>query len=187
MREGDGWVAHNKIQVFYPNLVSIQGLCEYLWGSPSALPPGNSAKLRPPDHQDLVDGLEIKVQLGSGWKQDLTELSGGERYAHLILFASLSYLSQTCMYRVARRAIADHGAAAIQTCTGVLHPGRDRPNHSTFRTRNTSACTSAHGPAERSSSSSHSQGDSSRPRTSFSACNSTTALANGAAQQFSFV
>ena len=28
-----------------------------------------------------MDGLEIKVQLGSLWKQSLTELSGGQRYA----------------------------------------------------------------------------------------------------------
>ena len=27
-----------------------------------------------------MDGLEIKVQLGSVWKQSLTELSGGQRY-----------------------------------------------------------------------------------------------------------
>ena len=43
--------------------------------------PGNVAKLQPPDNQDLMDGLEIKVQLGSVWKQSLTELSGGQRYA----------------------------------------------------------------------------------------------------------
>jgi hypothetical protein len=42
--------------------------------------PGNFAKLQPPDKQDLMDGLEIKVQLGSVWKQSLTELSGGQRY-----------------------------------------------------------------------------------------------------------
>ena len=42
--------------------------------------PGNFAKLQPPDGQDLMDGLEIKVQLGSVWKQSLTELSGGQRY-----------------------------------------------------------------------------------------------------------
>ncbi|TFY64728.1 hypothetical protein EVG20_g5851 [Dentipellis fragilis] len=41
--------------------------------------PGNFAKLQPPEGQDLMDGLEIKVQLGSVWKQSLTELSGGQR------------------------------------------------------------------------------------------------------------
>ena len=44
--------------------------------------PGNFAKLQPPDGQDLMDGLEIKVQLGSVWNQSLTELSGGQRCAY---------------------------------------------------------------------------------------------------------
>lgn len=43
--------------------------------------PGNFAKLQPPDGLDLMDGLEIKIRLGSVWKQSLTELSGGQRYA----------------------------------------------------------------------------------------------------------
>ena len=34
--------------------------------------PGNFAKLQPPDGQDLMQGLEVKVQLGSVWKQSLT-------------------------------------------------------------------------------------------------------------------
>jgi hypothetical protein len=41
--------------------------------------PGNFAKLQPPDGQDLTQGLEVKVQLGTVWKQSLTELSGGQR------------------------------------------------------------------------------------------------------------
>jgi chromosome segregation ATPase len=41
--------------------------------------PGNFAKLQPPEGQDLTQGLEVKVQLGSVWKQSLTELSGGQR------------------------------------------------------------------------------------------------------------
>ena len=31
--------------------------------------PGNFAKLQPPDEQDLMQGLEVKVKLGSVWKQ----------------------------------------------------------------------------------------------------------------------
>ena len=27
-----------------------------------------------------MDGLEVKVRLGTVWKQSLTELSGGQRY-----------------------------------------------------------------------------------------------------------
>ncbi|KAJ7195092.1 condensin complex subunit SMC2 [Mycena pura] len=41
--------------------------------------PGNFAKLQPSEDQDLMDGLEVKVRLGSVWKQSLTELSGGQR------------------------------------------------------------------------------------------------------------
>ncbi|KAJ3797261.1 condensin complex subunit SMC2 [Lentinula aff. detonsa] len=41
--------------------------------------PGNFAKLEPPEGKDLMDGLEVKVRLGSVWKQSLTELSGGQR------------------------------------------------------------------------------------------------------------
>jgi structural maintenance of chromosome 2 len=41
--------------------------------------PGNFAKLQPPEGQDLTQGLEVKVRLGSVWKQSLTELSGGQR------------------------------------------------------------------------------------------------------------
>lgn len=46
--------------------------------------PGNFAKLQPldPEGQDLTQGLEVKVRLGSVWKQSLTELSGGQRYVY---------------------------------------------------------------------------------------------------------
>ncbi|EGN97362.1 hypothetical protein SERLA73DRAFT_139540, partial [Serpula lacrymans var. lacrymans S7.3] len=44
--------------------------------------PGNFAKLQPPEGQDLMQGLEVKVRLGSVWKQSLTELSGGQRSVH---------------------------------------------------------------------------------------------------------
>jgi chromosome segregation ATPase len=48
--------------------------------------PGNFAKLQPPEGQDLTEGLEVKVRLGSVWKASLTELSGGQRYvAYLVL------------------------------------------------------------------------------------------------------
>jgi len=43
--------------------------------------PGNFAKLVPPEGKDVTDGLEVKVCLGKVWKQSLTELSGGQRFA----------------------------------------------------------------------------------------------------------
>jgi len=44
--------------------------------------PGSFAKLDPPEGKTISDGLEVKVCLGKVWKQSLTELSGGQRYAN---------------------------------------------------------------------------------------------------------
>jgi len=41
--------------------------------------PSNFAKLEPPEGQSVDQGLEVKVRIGSVWKQSLTELSGGQR------------------------------------------------------------------------------------------------------------
>ncbi|CAK5267189.1 unnamed protein product [Mycena citricolor] len=61
--------------------------------------PGNFAKLQPPDGQDLMDGLEVKVQLGKVWKQSLTELSGGQRsLIALSLIMSLLQFKPAPMY-----------------------------------------------------------------------------------------
>lgn len=48
--------------------------------------PGSFAKLDPPEGKTISDGLEVKVMLGKVWKQSLTELSGGQRYAPLVFF-----------------------------------------------------------------------------------------------------
>ena len=53
--------------------------CSDFGGIFAELLPGNFAKLQPPEDKELTDGLEVKVQLGSVWKQSLTELSGGQR------------------------------------------------------------------------------------------------------------
>ena len=42
-----------------------------------------------------MDGLEIKVRLGSVWKQSLTELSGGQRFVPLY-----NYLASSALIRV---------------------------------------------------------------------------------------
>ncbi|KAF7375113.1 Structural maintenance of chromosomes protein [Mycena sanguinolenta] len=61
--------------------------------------PGNFAKLQPPEDQDLMDGLEVKVRLGSVWKQSLTELSGGQRsLIALSLIMSLLQFKPAPMY-----------------------------------------------------------------------------------------
>ncbi|KAJ7056661.1 condensin complex subunit SMC2 [Mycena amicta] len=61
--------------------------------------PGNYAKLQPPENQDLMDGLEVKVRLGQVWKQSLTELSGGQRsLIALSLIMSLLQFKPAPMY-----------------------------------------------------------------------------------------
>ncbi|KZT55562.1 condensin complex subunit SMC2 [Calocera cornea HHB12733] len=61
--------------------------------------PGNFAKLEPPEGQDIMAGLEVKVRLGSVWKQSLTELSGGQRsLIALSLIMSLLQFKPAPMY-----------------------------------------------------------------------------------------
>ncbi|QQP49641.1 Structural maintenance of chromosomes protein 2like [Caligus rogercresseyi] len=45
----------------------------------SALLPGAKAKLQPPEGQDVLDGLEVRIGFGDVWKESLSELSGGQR------------------------------------------------------------------------------------------------------------
>ncbi|KAG5635609.1 hypothetical protein H0H81_010647, partial [Sphagnurus paluster] len=70
--------------------------------------PGNFAKLQPPDRQDLMDGLEVKVQLGSVWKQSLTELSGGQRS-----LIALSLIMALLQFKPAPMYILDEIDAAL--------------------------------------------------------------------------
>ncbi|KAI1786116.1 condensin complex subunit SMC2 [Ganoderma leucocontextum] len=61
--------------------------------------PDNFAKLQPPEGQDLMQGLEVKVRLGQVWKQSLTELSGGQRsLIALSLIMSLLQFKPAPMY-----------------------------------------------------------------------------------------
>ncbi|KDN40089.1 RecF/RecN/SMC protein [Tilletiaria anomala UBC 951] len=61
--------------------------------------PGNFAKLQPPEGQELTQGLEVKVRLGTVWKQSLTELSGGQRsLIALSLIMSLLQFKPAPMY-----------------------------------------------------------------------------------------
>jgi len=80
------------------------------------------AKLQPPDGQDLMDGLEVKVQLGSVWKQSLTELSGGQRSVPFPFALTLCHFLTSSNLQVPYRTVAHHGVAAVQTCTDV-YPG----------------------------------------------------------------
>nr|WJN25082.1 condensin complex subunit [Tranzscheliella williamsii] len=61
--------------------------------------PGNYSQLQPPEGQDLTQGLEVKVRLGTVWKQSLTELSGGQRsLIALSLIMSLLQFKPAPMY-----------------------------------------------------------------------------------------
>lgn len=44
-----------------------------------SLLPNVDAKLAPPEGMSALEGLELRVQLGSVWKDSLTELSGGQK------------------------------------------------------------------------------------------------------------
>jgi len=61
--------------------------------------PGNGAKLQYAERGNIAAGLEVKVQLGTVWKQSLTELSGGQRsLIALSLIMSLLQFKPAPMY-----------------------------------------------------------------------------------------
>ncbi|KAL1747405.1 RecF/RecN/SMC [Schizophyllum fasciatum] len=70
--------------------------------------PGNFAKLVPPENMDYTTGLEVKVQLGSVWKQSLTELSGGQRS-----LIALSLIMALLQFKPAPMYILDEIDAAL--------------------------------------------------------------------------
>merc|ERR1712176_933632 len=45
----------------------------------ASLLPGATAKLQPPEGKTVLEGLEFKVGFGNVWKDNLSELSGGQR------------------------------------------------------------------------------------------------------------
>eukprot|EP00516_Mucochytrium_quahogii_P004349 CAMPEP_0203751590 /NCGR_PEP_ID=MMETSP0098-20131031/5642_1 /ASSEMBLY_ACC=CAM_ASM_000208 /TAXON_ID=96639 /ORGANISM=" , Strain NY0313808BC1" /LENGTH=1193 /DNA_ID=CAMNT_0050641381 /DNA_START=293 /DNA_END=3871 /DNA_ORIENTATION=- len=74
----------------------------------SALLPGTSAKLEPPEGGSLFDGLEVKVAFGGTWKQSLTELSGGQRS-----LLALSLVLSLLLFKPAPMYILDEVDAAL--------------------------------------------------------------------------
>ncbi|KAK7550879.1 SMC2-like protein [Phyllosticta paracitricarpa] len=60
---------------------------------------GAFAKLDAPEGKTIMDGLEVRVQLGGVWKQSLTELSGGQRsLAAIALIMALLQFKPAPMY-----------------------------------------------------------------------------------------
>ncbi|XP_073536274.1 structural maintenance of chromosomes protein 2-like [Phyllobates terribilis] len=74
----------------------------------STLLPGANAVLAPPEGCDVLDGLEFKVALGSTWKENLTELSGGQRS-----LVALSLILAMLLFKPAPIYILDEIDAAL--------------------------------------------------------------------------
>ncbi|XP_077576022.1 structural maintenance of chromosomes protein 2 [Stigmatopora nigra] len=74
----------------------------------SSLLPGASAKLAPPHGCGVLDGLEFKVALGNIWKENLSELSGGQRS-----LVALSLILAMLLFKPAPIYILDEVDAAL--------------------------------------------------------------------------
>jgi len=60
----------------------------------STLLPGATAKLAPAQGCGALEGLEFKVALGNTWKENLTELSGGQRSGKKALLWTMNEAGQ---------------------------------------------------------------------------------------------
>ncbi|XP_075681730.1 structural maintenance of chromosomes protein 2 isoform X1 [Rhinoderma darwinii] len=74
----------------------------------STLLPGSNAMLAPQEGKGVLDGLEFKVALGSTWKENLTELSGGQRS-----LVALSLILAMLLFKPAPIYILDEVDAAL--------------------------------------------------------------------------
>jgi len=74
----------------------------------SSLLPGATSKLEPPQGQDVLDGLEVKVAFGGVWKETLSELSGGQRS-----LVALSLILSLLLFKPAPLYILDEVDAAL--------------------------------------------------------------------------
>ncbi|XP_037106989.1 structural maintenance of chromosomes protein 2 [Syngnathus acus] len=74
----------------------------------STLLPGASAKLAPAQGCGFLDGLEFKVALGNIWKENLSELSGGQRS-----LVALSLILAMLLFKPAPIYILDEVDAAL--------------------------------------------------------------------------
>ncbi|XP_009880428.1 PREDICTED: structural maintenance of chromosomes protein 2 [Charadrius vociferus] len=74
----------------------------------STLLPGATAMLVASKNQNVLDGLEIRVALGNTWKENLTELSGGQRS-----LVALSLILSMLLFKPAPIYILDEVDAAL--------------------------------------------------------------------------
>ncbi|XP_071264385.1 structural maintenance of chromosomes protein 2 isoform X2 [Salvelinus alpinus] len=72
----------------------------------STLLPGADARLAPPEGCGALEGLEFKVALGNTWKENLTELSGGQRsLVALSLILAMLLFKPVCVVTVCSRSL----------------------------------------------------------------------------------
>ncbi|OAF67601.1 Structural maintenance of chromosomes protein 2 [Intoshia linei] len=76
----------------------------------STLLPDTNARLDAPENQSILDGLEIKVYIGSVWKSSLNELSGGQRS-----LVALSLILSLLLFNPAPIYILDEVDAALDS------------------------------------------------------------------------
>uniref|UniRef100_A0A670KBF2 Structural maintenance of chromosomes 2 n=1 Tax=Podarcis muralis TaxID=64176 RepID=A0A670KBF2_PODMU len=95
----------------------------------STLLPGSNAMLSPPEGQTVLDGLEFKVALGNTWKENLTELSGGQRS-----LVALSLILAMLLFKPAPIYILDEVDAALDLShtQNIGHMLRTHFRHSQF-------------------------------------------------------
>ncbi|XP_038626289.1 structural maintenance of chromosomes protein 2 [Tachyglossus aculeatus] len=74
----------------------------------STLLPGANATLAPPEGKTVLEGLEFRVALGNIWKENLTELSGGQRS-----LVALSLILSMLLFKPAPIYILDEVDAAL--------------------------------------------------------------------------
>uniref|UniRef100_A0A8C9M8X7 Structural maintenance of chromosomes 2 n=1 Tax=Panthera tigris altaica TaxID=74533 RepID=A0A8C9M8X7_PANTA len=103
----------------------------------STLLPGANAMLAPPEGQTVLDGLEFKVALGNTWKENLTELSGGQRS-----LVALSLILSMLLFKPAPIYILDEVDAALDLShtQNIGQMLRTHFTHSQVRTRKTIMC-----------------------------------------------
>lgn len=70
--------------------------------------PGTDAKLKPSEGKSLLDGLEIKIAIGGIWKDNLSELSGGQKS-----LVALSLILAMLLFKPAPIYILDEVDAAL--------------------------------------------------------------------------
>uniref|UniRef100_UPI00358F90A9 structural maintenance of chromosomes protein 2 n=1 Tax=Myxine glutinosa TaxID=7769 RepID=UPI00358F90A9 len=95
----------------------------------AALLPGSSARLAPPNNSTLLEGLEFHVALGNVWKENLSELSGGQRS-----LVALSLILAMLLFKPAPIYILDEVDAALDLShtQNIGHMLRSHFLHSQF-------------------------------------------------------